>query len=245
MAGMSGGAIETALADAHAHIADTSVPVVRCATTKFGAGYRPPAARLPHRVAVAVSGDLGKSIAAYSDTAGMNMLLAPRGWTCSAIFGTDGSGGLIVYPKSGPVPGASWGPGWALPRDATNATVTAIEPGVSPVQAAGLACSFFPVAADMTRRDLGHGCGPRPSGQTTRRVSATVVDFEDPAGRVGIGISSGGRNRAIGVVIYRPRAAPGAYLMTCTLPIRERDVCSAATTAFASRYSGGAGGGRA
>lgn len=42
---------------------------------------------------VSVLGTLATELAVYSDTDGLMMLFAPKGWTCSAAYGADAGGG--------------------------------------------------------------------------------------------------------------------------------------------------------
>ncbi len=70
-------------------------------------------------------------------------------------------------------------------------------------------------------------------------VSATVVDFEDPAGAKGTGEPSGGRDPANGVMTYSPAEGPGFYLDTCTLPQDEHATCTAVLNYFITLYGQG------
>jgi hypothetical protein len=166
---------------------------------------------------------LTSELAVYSDTHGFMMLLAPRGWTCSALYGADGSGGVIVYPSGEAVP-QSWGAGWPLSSSSSDEAISGTQTGGSPVQAAGQACPFFAAAATTYENDLGRACPSRPSSESVQQISAGVTGFEDRPDLKGAGIPSGGQDPANGVATYSP-ALP-AYLATCTLPGNEHALCT-------------------
>jgi hypothetical protein len=172
-------------------------------------------------------------VSIYSDTNDIMMLLAPKGWSCSASYGADGSGGVTVMPPGETLPAAG------LASDSSDEAVTGSETGGSPVQAAAQACSFFPAAAAATETDLEKGCSPRPASEIVDPISASVVDFEDPPGIKGTGVPSGGQNPANGVMTYSPDVEPGFYIETCTLPKDAHDTCTAALNYFIARFGQG------
>jgi hypothetical protein len=172
----------------------------------------------------------------YSDTRDIMMLLAPKGWSCSASFGADGSGDITVVPHGETLPAGGLKPDSS---DSSDQAITGSETGGSPVQAAFQACSFFPAAAAATETYLEKGCSPLPSSESLDRISANVVAFEDPPGTAGTGFPSGGKNPANGVVTYAPDKGPGSYVDTCTLPQDEHDTCTAALNYFITLFGGG------
>jgi hypothetical protein len=169
----------------------------------------------------------------YSDTHSILMLPAPKGWTCKASFGADGSGDMTIVPAGETLPTG------ALAPDSSDRAITAGETGGSPVIAAVQACSFFPAAAAATEADLEQACSSIPASQSLDHISPSAVAFEDPAGTVGTGSPSGGENPANGVVTYSADKGPGSYMSTCTLPQDEHDMCTASLNYFISAYGEG------
>jgi hypothetical protein len=166
---------------------------------------------------------LARDLAVYSDTHGFMKLLGPRGWACSATYGADGSGGVIVYPRNQAVP-QSWAAGWPLSSTSTDQAISGTQTAGSPVQAADQACPFFAVAATTYENDLGRVCLSRPSSESVQQINAGVVGFEDPPGLQGDGIPSGGQEAANGVATYSPSLP--SYLATCTLPNNRHALCT-------------------
>src|SRR6516225_9063931 len=88
------------------------VPVVVCRTT-FGITPPPAPKTQPTSLTLTVPGGTGAELAIYTDDQGRMRLLAPRSWSCSAMYGADGSGGITVYPTGESVP-SDWGAGWKI-----------------------------------------------------------------------------------------------------------------------------------
>jgi hypothetical protein len=209
-----------------------SLPVVNCPTT-FALATPPPSVPLPASLSVAVPTSLAGKLAVYADSSDIMKLLAPTGWNCSASYGADGSGIVTIVPSGEPLPASG------QDVSSSDQAITARETGGSPVQAAGDACAFFPAAASATKTDLGRGCSPHPSSEIVDPISASVVDFEDPAGTEGSGDPSGGQYPANGVMTYSPTTEPGFYLDTCTLPQNEHATCTTALNYFVTLYGQG------
>jgi hypothetical protein len=209
--------------------------VVSCPTTL---AFAMPHVRkqLPATVVASVSKSLAKELVAYSDTSGLMVVLAPKGWACNATYGADGSGGLIVYPHGEHVLLSSWGAGWHLSRSSHKEAITVIQPGGSSAQAVAEACPLFLAAAEVFKSSFGHPCPLSPPSERVRRQSPRVVMFVDPPGVHGIGIPSGGEKPARGVLIYTLPAIPGSYLATCTLAASESALCAAVLDNFTERY---------
>src|SRR5580658_5395944 len=178
---------------------------------------------------------LATELAVYGDTEEIMMLVGPRGWTCSAAYGADGSGGVIAYPKGETVP-ESWGAAWLLSPPSSDEAISGAETGGSPVQAAAEACGYFLDAATATLNDLGHGCPGRPSSESIDEISTDVVGFEDPPGVSGEGTPSGGEDPANGVITYSSSLSPGSYRSTCTLPARQHPLSTASLDEFVAQY---------
>jgi len=180
---------------------------------------------LPVSMTVDVPDTLEAKLAVYSDTDEIMMLLAPKGWTCTASYGADGSGGVDVSPRGAHVPTRKLGP---------HSLVQAIggfETGGSPVQAAFSACPYFPAAAIAARSDLPEqACSTRSNSQIVEQISASVVAFEDPPG-----VDGAGENPANGVMTYSPVKGPGFFIDTCTLP--RMSTTSAAPYSITSSFA--------
>jgi hypothetical protein len=176
---------------------------------------------------------LAANLAIYSDTNEIMMLVAPKGWSCTASYGADGSGGVSVS-----APGTSFPTGKPVPRSAVQA-IGGYETGGSGVQAAAEACSYFPTAATATESDLGRSCSPPSTSQKVEQISTTTVAFEDPPGVEGPSTTAGGKNPTNGVIAYSPVKSPGYFMDVCTLPGNEHDICTAALNNFITRYGDG------
>jgi hypothetical protein len=68
------------------------------------------------------------------------------------------------------------------------------------------------------------------------KVNAHVFAFEDPVGKQGLGIPSGGEDPAYGVSVYYPSILPAAYIATCTMAETEHPLCAAVLNTFTERY---------
>jgi hypothetical protein len=212
-------------------VVPTSLPVVTCPTA--WAISTPVTVPLPASVTTSVPDALVTKLAVYSDTDEIMMLLAPKGWTCTASYGADGSGGVDLVPSGAHVPTGRVG------LHSSVQAITGFETGGSPVQAAAEACPYFPTAATALESDLEHGCSPPPASEKIERISASIVAFEDPPGVTGAGALSGGKNPANGVATYSPDKGPGYFIDTCTIPQDEHTICTAALDYFIARYGQG------
>jgi hypothetical protein len=222
-------------ATAKASTVTVYLPVVRCATT-FALSTPPSTVPIPTSASARVPSDLATKLAAYIDTSDIMTLLAPKGWICSATYGADGSGGLLIHPSGALVPGSSWGAGWPLPRSSLDEAITGTQPGGSATQGLGYACTIFRSAAAGFETAFGHPCPPHPTSERVRRISTHVFGFEDPPGKPGLGIPSGGRNPANGVNIYYTSTIPAAYIATCTMAATENSLCSVVLKQFTDLY---------
>ena len=212
-----------------------SLAVVSCPTA-FGVTPPSTPAPLPASEEANVPTSLAGGLAWYSDTHGFMKLLGPRGWACSAVYGADGSGGVIVYPGSQAVP-QTWGAGWPQSSTSTDQAISVTQTGGSPVQAASQACPFFAVAATTYENDLGRVCHSRPSSESVQSIDPGVVGFEDLPGLQSDGIPSGGQNAANGVATYSPSVP--SYLATCTLPDDSHALCTTVLNEFITLYGHG------
>ncbi len=61
--------------------------------TSFAVIPAPMTAPLPTSVTVSVPAGEAAGLAAYSDDAGIMMMIGPANWACHGLYGADGSGG--------------------------------------------------------------------------------------------------------------------------------------------------------
>jgi hypothetical protein len=210
-----------------------NLPVVRCPTSL---GVDRPAISLPRSRPVAVPRALAARLAVYADDVGVMELVGPKGWSCSALYGADGSGGIVVYPRNERVP-RSWAAGWPLARTSAEAAIAGLESSACYSCTLAQACRLFMSAATAWRNaGFGQACPPRPAAESVIRLGAGIVSFEDPPGIRGDGLPSGGRYPANGVLTYHPGAPDGSWKETCTLPGGDKDECTAILNAFLTWY---------
>jgi serine/threonine protein kinase len=211
----------TATASTAAGLVTASLPVVSCPTSL---GIDHPAVPLPRSRPVKVPKVLAAGLSVYGDNQGVMEVLGPRGWSCTAAIGADGSGGVTVYP-----PGAGPSSPVAIDGSQTSACVGCTL---------GQACTLFPSAAKAYRSQFGQACPTRPpAAETVVPIAAGIVAFQDPPGVKGDGQPSGGQYQASGVMTYPPSAQDdGSWLETCTMPPSEKNICTAVLNTFVSWY---------
>lgn len=162
--------------------------------------------------------------------------MAPRGWSCRAVYGADGSGGIVVFPTGETVP-AGWGAGWRLSPDSRVEAVVGDQTSACAGCSSAQACPLFPAAAEDFSNQFGRPCpSTRPPAETVDRLGAGVTAFEDPPGIAGDGLPSGGRYPANGVMTYYRGNPNGSWRATCTLPPDQKDQCTAILDGFLSSY---------
>jgi hypothetical protein len=161
-------------------------------------------------------------LAAYSNTDGY--LLAPRNMRCAGLVAADGGSQIVIWPRGHARPG---------PHSDGDGLELSLNPACTSCRA-GEACPFFPQFA----RSLGFPCSEGvPAGEIVDRPSSAVAVFEDPPGVAGSGWPSGGSDTANGVVGIAPGQGDRlVYRATCTLPLRERALCTASLNEVISRY---------
>ena len=209
-----------------------NLPVISCPTFL---GVVHPAVSLPRSRPVAAPRALATRLAVYSDDQGIMGLVGPKGWSCAASYGADGSGGVVVYPRGEKVP-RSWAAGWPLARTSAGAAIAGLESSACYGCTLAQACRLFLSAATAWRSAFGHPCPARPAAEPVAHIGAGVVIFEDPPGVEGDGLPSGGLYPANGVLTYHPAAPDGSWKETCTLPGSEKDECMVVLNAFLSWY---------
>jgi hypothetical protein len=208
-----------------------NIPVVVCPTT-VAIAAQPPIAPLPTSVSVDLPESMADRVVVYVDKGNRTMLLGPKGWTCVAAYGADGSGGIDLYAPGEPAAHAF------SPVPIADQAITIAETGGSPVHAAGQACPYFPAAATVTQSAIGHGCPAPPQAERVTAVSSSVVAFDDPPGTKGGGVPLGGPYLASSVMSYSQSSQPGTYLATCTLPASGQRICAFVLSYFEYLYGG-------
>lgn len=189
-------------------------------------------------VTVVVPGGSAAGLAAYTDDQGLMRLLGPQGWSCTAAYGADGSGGVVVYPAGESVP-ANWGAGWRLPAGSSVQAIIGSQTSACTNCAVAQACPLFGSAAKSFQANFGRPCpGARPAAESTTQVSPGVIAFADPAGVLGDGNPSGGSYPANGVMTYHPGNPDGSWVETCTMPAASKAVCTSTLNYFLASYGG-------
>jgi hypothetical protein len=212
-----------------------SLPVISCPTT-LGYPSSGQKVTVPVSRQVSVPSAVAAQLAVYTDSLARMELVAPKGWRCTASYGADGSGGVVVYPHGVTVP-PNWAAGWRLTAASAVSAVLGVETSACYSCALGQACRLFPAAASTLQSFLGHnGCQARPAAETVSQIGAGIMGFADPPGTSGDGLPSGGADPANGVLTYYPRAADGSWLETCTLPGTDTAECTAILNTFVSWY---------
>jgi hypothetical protein len=196
--------------------AKVQVPVKACPTTYAIPGQH---FKRPTRTTLALSAKEARPLVAWAG-GGTPIVLAPRGYACTALVGADG--GVHVQLAPAGIPGASkTGP--AVDVEVEGACVSCIT---------AVACGLFPTAA----KDNGVPCKtPRPARERVAKLLPTVRAFIDPAGVRGSGAPSGGRFAAVGAVVYVPDRSAFAARVTCTVETADSGSCQPIIADFLAR----------
>jgi len=178
----------------------------------------------------------------YSGSGGGLLVLAPRSWSCEAVYTADGRIEVTVVPPGTPSPNfAMIPPSAPSPDEAVNAYSEGGCLGCQYVTA----CPFVSFAGTQyVQYAPDYGCTTPPSaeaidwirGSSTSPTSTDVVGFEDPPGVAGDGSPSGGPYPANGVLIWLQGPQYGTLKETCTLPSSEHALCTAILNDFIGRY---------
>jgi hypothetical protein len=156
---------------------------------------------------------------------GTRTLLGPKGWHCEAHVGADGSTSMVITPAGQPASTES-----PLPD---RQAVTAYTMGACIGCIADMACGLFPEAWKLFEQP-GVSCPTKtPAGELVTRPMPRSAVFEDPPGVAGTGEPSGGRYRALGLLVFDQGAGaggagvdfPSVLKITCTLPDAMAQVC--------------------
>jgi hypothetical protein len=134
----------------------------------------------------------------YSD--GLHTVLAPSGWTCTALAPSNQESELVVYPTGDPDPPTTGGP---VPG---SQGIFAFFDTTEEPQGIALVCPFFTVPS-WQQREAFCVSGHVPTGEQTTMPTPDVAAVTDPAGVVGTLPGSGGPHPVSGVVIF-PQVMP-------------------------------------
>lgn len=159
-------------------------------------------------------------------------LLGPTGWSCSADYGADGSGGVQVYPPGQADPNEQDPPASA---EGIVGTQNGGCLGCAVTQASPLFASAQSQCESQFPFDSG-ACPSLPAGESTEPIEPGVVGFLDPPGVAGDGVPSGGNYPANGVATFQSGGETTSYLDTCTLPSSDQALCTAVLDNFVQLY---------
>jgi hypothetical protein len=149
-----------------------ALPVVRCKTT-YGADGTP-SSYVPQRLTATLDAAQARKLEFFSN--GRISVLAPRGWSCSALVAANGSEDLTVTPK--PVDANSTKP-ITGPSVQVGQDYTGHGPGAQTI------CPYFPSSpAASLAADTG-GCPKLPHGEVVHSVTPDLVTFRLPDGTTG------------------------------------------------------------
>jgi hypothetical protein len=193
--------------------ADVRVAVRACPTTHGIPGDHP---TRPTRATLDLTAKQARTVVAWAG-GGTPVVLAPRGFDCTALVGADGGVHVRLVP-----PGAGKrGP--AVDVEVEGSCVGCI---------ASVACGLFPRAV----KDTGFACHtPRPKLERVASLLPNVRAFVDPAGVKGSGDPSGGRLPAVGAIVYVPERTLFTARVTCTLEAADRALCQHVIADFLAR----------
>jgi hypothetical protein len=209
------------------NLVSVQLPLNVCKTSVGDSSETP--VNLPTSVKVDVPKSSASKLALYSDDEGVIEVLAPTGWTCSALIGADGSSSVTVQPAGLP----------PTPSPVTTAEeVRAAQTSACVGCRESLACPLFIDAANDYLQQFQQRCpSRRPTSERLTTISPHVVHFTDPSGIKGDGDPSGGKYSAIGVMTYYDDlASDGSWTETCVLPPSDTSMCTAIIQNFDSRY---------
>jgi hypothetical protein len=210
---------------------NSKVPVIIC-PTEFGASRPTNPSNIPKTVSVPLSHILASSVAVYTDKAHLQSVLGPRGWRCSAAYGADGNGGVVIFPKTESI--TYTGVYLDNKRD-----LQAIDADWSPACVDCIlaqACPFFARAKAMYSA-LGYPNATstcrEPRGEVHTSSGSSLATFSDPPDVRGLASPSGGRYRALGFVYWAgelklksgQQGTNGSAVVSCTVTPALRNIC--------------------
>jgi len=199
-------------------IAPSALANVRVAVKACPTSYVIPGAhqKRPTHATLATTAKKANGLVAWAGS-GTPIVLAPHGFACKALVGSDGSVHLQLAPPGAPKTGPT------VDLDVEGACVRCIT---------AVACGLFPGAV----QDTGFPCTtPHPARERVAKLLPTVRAFIDPAAVRGTGNPSGGRLQAVGVVVYVPDRSAFAARLTCTVETADSGACQTIIADFLTR----------
>jgi hypothetical protein len=213
------------------NLVSVQLPLNKCTTSVGDSGDTP--ANLPATVQVDIAKGLSTQLGFYSDNEGVIEVLAPSGWTCTAVIGADGSSSVSVSPA-----GQSDVSSGALTPGSTAEEINASQTSACVGCRESLACPLFVNAANDYLHAFSKTCpSSRPTSELVTTINGHLVKIEDPPGVNGDADPSGGAYPAMGVMTYfGDRNSDGSWTETCVLPPTDTSMCRAIIGNFNSRY---------
>jgi len=222
-----------------------SLPVVECPTTQGIQGTSP--STFPSSIAVTLPRATAKTLAYYSDsTRSISPIMAPAGWSCSALEAVDGGITLSVFPSSEAADFASRSTSPRPFAASKDVAVIAYFTGACQGCVFDASCPLIPNVGSQTGQDS--PCpAAAPAGEVIKWLNGSptdsgagsvqdLVSFVDPPGVAGDGVPSGGTSPASGLLSYSTGSGePNASLITCTLPSAQKEQCAAILSDFSTR----------
>ena len=222
-----------------------SLPVVECPTTQGIQGTSP--STFPSSIAVTLPRATAKTLAYYSDsTRSISPIMAPAGWSCSALEAVDGGITLSVFPSSEAADFASRSTSPQPFTASKDVAVIAYFTGACQGCVFDASCPLIPYVGSQTGQDS--PCpAAAPAGEVIKWLNGSptdsgagsvqdLVSFVDPPGVAGDGVPSGGTSPASGLLSYSTGSGePNASLITCTLPSAQKEQCAAILSDFSTR----------
>lgn len=198
-----------------------TLPVVTCPTVT-AVPIDPNITVKPSVTATVPSQAESSQLAVYTDNQATVQVVGPVGWSCTANFSSNGSGGVAVYPPSEQIPN-DW---TSIVQPQGNfQMISGFTAGPDADLSALVACSIFPAANAQLVAD-GDSCTTTyQSGEQLDPINGSAEFFYDPPGLEGTGFASGSGNVAEGVITYNSSGSPGTYLNTCVLPDTGEQSC--------------------
>jgi hypothetical protein len=201
-----------------------TIPVVGCPTT-YGTGPGPARAAPPPQpvdLPTATAAQLGYYT---TDTFGVPPVLAPRGWSCTALVAGNGSVNISVYPRAA-----------TPPHDGGSGQPAVVASYDSACQGCvwGTVCRFVPAAgAQLAYTNL--TCPKPPAGETTHWIKGSssdqpplndIIAFEYPSTP----------DPTNGIVLYNNNGQEGsASEDDCSLPVAQHFLCTAILNNFSAQ----------
>lgn len=215
-----------------------SVKVTECSTV-YGAG-RPPPGHGGKTEHITVPSTVVGKVGLYTDARRtVEPLLGPKGWSCDAVVGADGSVSLtlaatrsLLRHRSASVGSktASGGPGIHASTNGGCQGCMALQVcGLFPSDLAALGAAGTTCRSTPPRRETDTEVAGSPS------AGYGTVAFIDPPNVKGTGTGSGGRDRALGVVTAsgNPNGSGGSdAVVSCVLPRADYSLCASVVQRF-------------